>query len=258
MLTYLTSSYIGDASATLEDRVRSYLDSNCSYCHQPNAASGRAVFDVRLTTALQDAGILHATPEAGSAGLTNAGIIVPGDVENSLIYHRDSSSDPDIRMPPVGRELSDDEYLTVLSDWIKRIGLEGFDLWAQNNGVTGGLVDDQDGDGTVEFFEYLSNTNPNDSSSNGMIISPTGTYYGTGENAQLEGVIFSWIVTDDATLGTDYIAQMSTDAAQFETMQEGVHYTTDTITPGADGTQLVSIRVPLDVSLKLIRLSSPY
>ncbi|WP_264502245.1 PQQ-dependent sugar dehydrogenase [Luteolibacter flavescens] len=48
--TALESRRIDDVAAPLEHRVRSYLDSNCAHCHQPNAAV--PYFDARLQTPL--------------------------------------------------------------------------------------------------------------------------------------------------------------------------------------------------------------
>src|SRR5690606_13472455 len=47
---FLQSRPLDDATAPLEHRVRSYLDSNCAHCHQPGAAV--EFFDARLTTPL--------------------------------------------------------------------------------------------------------------------------------------------------------------------------------------------------------------
>ena len=48
--TFLQSAGISDTLATLETRVRSYLDSNCSHCHQPNGVA--SAFDARFSTPL--------------------------------------------------------------------------------------------------------------------------------------------------------------------------------------------------------------
>ena len=55
----ITSSASDDLSASVEDRARSYLDANCGYCHMPNSV--RANFDARLTTPLDEQGLINGT-----------------------------------------------------------------------------------------------------------------------------------------------------------------------------------------------------
>ncbi len=53
--TFLSSPALGDVTAPLQDRARSWLDSNCSHCHRPGGAN--AGFDARFTTPLADQGL---------------------------------------------------------------------------------------------------------------------------------------------------------------------------------------------------------
>jgi hypothetical protein len=50
------TAYISDTNATLEVRVRSYLQGNCAHCHQPNGA--HAFFDARFSTPLEQQNIV--------------------------------------------------------------------------------------------------------------------------------------------------------------------------------------------------------
>jgi len=255
ILNYLSSSNISDETATLEHRVKSYLDSNCAYCHQPDSAAGRALFDARLSTDLLDSHIINGAFEAGDLGLTNPAIIVPGDPENSLIFHRDQSDDPNVMMPPVGRSVADDEYLAVLTKWIHRIGLDGFDAWAAANSVMGGIDDDQDNDGQVEYFEYLTQHDPNDAMSKGLSLSPVQAYTDTSDNSS--GFEFSWIVKSDATLETDYLLHASADLASFTKLEPNTGYIVQSETDLGDGTKRVTVRIPDDTQECYLRLTSP-
>ena len=138
----LRSVSIDDSSASWEDRVRSYLDSNCSYCHRPESDASRANFDALLTTPLELSGILNGDIFAGGLGVAGAQIVTPGSPEQSILYLRDSSNEPEVMMPPLGRRIEDEEYLSILKAWIGTIGFTEYNSWAQSQGVQGGFLDD--------------------------------------------------------------------------------------------------------------------
>jgi len=149
----LKSVKIGDSSAPLEDRILSYLDSNCSYCHRPESNAGRAQFNALLTMPLSASGLLNEPPHAGNLDVANSALIVPGDADRSIVFLRDSSVGEE-RMPPIGRDLSDPHYIPHLRDWIERLGYSGFDAWANGRSIEGGLMDDDDGDQIANVIEY--------------------------------------------------------------------------------------------------------
>ncbi|HZH03042.1 MAG TPA: PQQ-dependent sugar dehydrogenase [Myxococcaceae bacterium] len=109
-----------DAGAPLEARARSYLDANCSHCHQPNSGV-RAAFDARYETPLTAQGLVNALPE-DNLGIENARIIWGGDPERSTLYQRMVSTDPAVRMPALGRAEPDRAALEVLRAWIAGLG----------------------------------------------------------------------------------------------------------------------------------------
>ena len=254
---YLTSAYINDEEKSLEERVRSYLDSNCAYCHSPNSASGRALFDARLTTSLTESGLIDHTPEADSLGLLDPRIIKPGDPTNSLIYHRDASSDPETRMPPVGRELADQDYLTVLTRWIRRIGHSNFDRWASNNSVKGGFEDDRDGDGVNAFTEFLALGDPTSADQVSLNLTPTGVLKDT-VTQQPTQVIFSWTVREDAVIGTDYEIELGSDFASFTQATHNSDYTLVNEESLGNGLKKLTITVPASNDTYFVRLTSMY
>ena len=256
LTNFLKSSYINDESVDLEQRVRSYLDSNCSNCHQPDAAAGRALFDARLLTSLAESQIINGAIEAGSFTLNDARIVKPGDVANSLLHFRDISNDPEIRMPPVGRAIVDEDYINVLERWINRIGNTEFDQWAVVNGVVGGLSDDQDGDGQVEFFEYLGRSDPNNGASTGVNLAAAGVVTDPDNPAEVTGVLFSWVVRDTAVIGEDYGLQLSDDLVTFETMVAGIDYTMQPTEPAGEGLSRITILVNDDNPRCFLRLQS--
>lgn len=110
----LRSVAIDDDAAPLEHRVRSYLDANCAQCHRPGLLT--TPFDARLTTpieaqALVDGLVLY------DLGIPEARIIAPQSIERSLLHRRVSALGLH-QMPPIGRNVVDDQAVRVISEWI--------------------------------------------------------------------------------------------------------------------------------------------
>jgi titin len=106
---------VTDTSAPLENRVRSYLDANCSHCHFPGG--GRGFFDARYLTPLNQQGIIDG-PLATSLGGPDARVIAPGSIALSLMHFRMNASD-DTKMPALARNVVDVRAVATLEDWIE-------------------------------------------------------------------------------------------------------------------------------------------
>jgi uncharacterized repeat protein (TIGR03806 family) len=117
------------ASATLDQRARSYLQANCAHCHQPNdgfVMSPFPNFDLRYGTALKDANICNVAAAKGTVpGSTATKILVPGSPMSSLIWVRmnepPSEDDTTGRMPQIGSHVVDAPGLQLISDWISSV-----------------------------------------------------------------------------------------------------------------------------------------
>ncbi|WP_345278373.1 NPCBM/NEW2 domain-containing protein, partial [Litoribaculum gwangyangense] len=107
--------------ASSEMKVRSFLDSNCAYCHRPNGVEG--AFDGRALTALYDQGLID-TDVVSHASLPGYKIVKPQDHANSMLYMRDNSTSND-KMPPIGRNLVDEDYINALIGWIDGLDQNG-------------------------------------------------------------------------------------------------------------------------------------
>ncbi|MEM9328400.1 MAG: hypothetical protein AAGA85_22215 [Bacteroidota bacterium] len=105
---------LSNSTATLERRVRSYLDANCSHCHQP--ATGLNSFDARYDPPLSEQGILNRATNTQNSDLNNL-IVAPGDLARSELWRRDTSETA-IQMPPLARNVLDTAYLSQLEEWI--------------------------------------------------------------------------------------------------------------------------------------------
>ncbi len=108
-----------DATATLDERARSYLHVNCSHCHQ-FGAGGTALIDLRHDVALDRTKALEARPVQGTFEVPGAQILAPGDPFRSILYYRMAKSGPG-RMPHIGSEFVDERGLRLMHDWIRQL-----------------------------------------------------------------------------------------------------------------------------------------
>jgi glucose/arabinose dehydrogenase len=108
-----------DSRAPLENRVRSYLHGNCAVCHQPGGAS-RGLFDARITTPIEQAGILNGALAAGDLGVAGAKVVVPGLPEKSILLRRLKDTGF-FRMPPVQYHNDLSPIVPVIEKWIRSL-----------------------------------------------------------------------------------------------------------------------------------------
>jgi uncharacterized repeat protein (TIGR03806 family) len=115
-------SAVGDVSASLEQRARSYIDSNCSYCHRPGGAP--ANFDARYHTPFASQGLINGSVN-NALGITGAKVVVPRDTGKSILYQRIHTVDSVIKMPKIGRNIIDDAGTTMIAQWIGSMDDQG-------------------------------------------------------------------------------------------------------------------------------------
>jgi uncharacterized repeat protein (TIGR03806 family) len=112
--TFAALAATNDATRSLEDRARSYLDANCSHCHQPGGTV--ANFDARYGTPIESQALIEG-PVLIDQGIDRPRIIAPHDVWRSIAFMRMNTVD-DIRMPPLARETIDQNGVELLRQWI--------------------------------------------------------------------------------------------------------------------------------------------
>jgi uncharacterized repeat protein (TIGR03806 family) len=113
-VNFPTLASLSDASRTLADRARSYLDANCAQCHRPGGTV--AEFDARYDMPLERQGLIDA-PVLIDQGIDKPRVISPHDIWRSIAYMRMNTSG-DIKMPPLARETVDQQGVQLLNDWI--------------------------------------------------------------------------------------------------------------------------------------------
>ena len=110
-----------DESASLEQRARSYLAVNCSFCHNPDPINSQEDMDLRIGTATENILAINVPPIDSSVydGLENPLLIDPGNKENSAIWLRLSATpDSGIRMPPEYSHVPDPVGVELIGRWI--------------------------------------------------------------------------------------------------------------------------------------------
>ncbi len=114
-----------DASASLNDRARSWMHANCGHCHR-EAANGAVMMYLHAEMPLDKTLTVGHKPNRGTFGIPNAELIAAGDPYRSTILYRTLTPGAG-RMPIIGSTMVDEAGTRLLRDWIKaqRPGKEG-------------------------------------------------------------------------------------------------------------------------------------
>jgi uncharacterized repeat protein (TIGR03806 family) len=104
-----------DQRVAVVDRVRSYLDANCSHCHQPGAMAF-ASYDARFETPLEQQNLIYARP-VNDYGIDRVRYVKPNDPWRSMLLVRLQKTDS-MKMPPLGRNVVDQRAVNLLHTWI--------------------------------------------------------------------------------------------------------------------------------------------
>lgn len=107
------------ATGSLDDRARAWLDINCGFCHNPtgNARTSGLHLD-REQTDLAKLGVCKAPVATGRGSGGRLFDIVPGQPDASILVYRMESTEPEIRMPELGRNLVHAEGVALMREWI--------------------------------------------------------------------------------------------------------------------------------------------
>jgi len=108
---------ITDPHASLNLKIRSYLDANCAQCHRPGGAE--AFFDARFDTPLKLQNIVNG-PVGNQMGIPGAKVVVPGDANKSMLFHRISIVGEN-QMPPLAKNVVDEKAVAIFTKWISSL-----------------------------------------------------------------------------------------------------------------------------------------
>jgi uncharacterized repeat protein (TIGR03806 family) len=106
---------INDATRSLEDRARSYLDANCANCHRPRGTV--AFFDARYDTPLAQQGLIDGRVLIDER-IDNPRVIKPNDIWRSILYMRTDTTET-FKMPVLARNEIDAQGMNLLRQWIE-------------------------------------------------------------------------------------------------------------------------------------------
>ena len=108
---------IEDETKSVHVRARSYLASNCAHCHRPgNVMQGN--LDLRFATPLSETGLLGEAPIHEIPGLVDSLLIAPGNASQSVLWHRQDTTDTSFRMARLTR-LRDEGAVELQQGWIE-------------------------------------------------------------------------------------------------------------------------------------------
>lgn len=109
-----------DSSASIQHRFKSFLDANCSHCHQPEG-TGRGEWDARITTPLSLSGIVNGDV-SDSLGIAGAKVIAPTNLNASILFRRvwdhDEIGLANYHMPPLGTDMVNTNGAAVVAEFI--------------------------------------------------------------------------------------------------------------------------------------------
>lgn len=182
---YLKSFNITNTSQPLVNRVRSYLDANCSHCHRPGGQ--RANFDARYIIPLEQQNLIYGAVFDAVNDPTDR-VVRPQDLLHSMIHNRASRVGP-LQMPPLAKNMVDTNAVQLMADWINSLPTgPGVALSRTNVGVPvyGPFAVN------VEFTEAVTGVSANQFTiANGQItgLSGSGANYTVIVTPQVKGAV---------------------------------------------------------------------
>jgi hypothetical protein len=109
------------ATATLDEKARSYLHANCSFCHRPDGVWNG--FDVRFDVPLKSTSMCNSPPGKGELGVPGALLLTPANPMSSLMWIRMHAPPGNGlgRMPAIASNVVDTQATELISQWISSI-----------------------------------------------------------------------------------------------------------------------------------------
>ncbi len=108
-----------DEAESLGARARAYLDINCAHCHNREGPADTSGLFLESSTELGPRlGVCKVPVAAGSGTGGRLVGIEPGEPDESIFVYRMETSDPGAMMPELGRALTHQEGVELISAWI--------------------------------------------------------------------------------------------------------------------------------------------
>ncbi|MCA9131995.1 MAG: PQQ-dependent sugar dehydrogenase [Planctomycetales bacterium] len=110
-----------DTTASLNDRARSYLHTNCGHCHRMHAG-GSVLSHMHFDLPLEKTNMVGARPSQGTFGIHAAEVVAPGDPFRSVLLYRMAKLGNG-RMPYIGSSEVDRAGVALIHDWLEQLPL---------------------------------------------------------------------------------------------------------------------------------------
>ena len=123
---FIEARAIDDETAPIEHRVRSYLDSNCSHCHQPGSLV--PYFDARLGSPLKVQGLINGVIQGHFDLGPDGRYMKPGDADLSAVHVRLSNVGNGAAMPPLAKNVVDQKAVDLLQEYLESLNGADFVL----------------------------------------------------------------------------------------------------------------------------------
>jgi len=110
-----------DETQSLENRVRAYVDMNCAHCHKEGSHCDYRPLRLAYNETLNpvNLGVCVDPQEEVNSTLTH--IIARGNVNRSVMSYRLNTTEPQFRMPLLGRSLVHEEAVQLLNEYISSL-----------------------------------------------------------------------------------------------------------------------------------------
>ena len=110
-----------DPNNSLNDRVRGYVDINCSHCHANDRYCSYREMRFAWGETPDPAHLGVCVPPDDPLLPIHTHIVKPGNLDKSLLFYRISSDIDGVRMPLLGRTLVHEEAVQLFDDWINSL-----------------------------------------------------------------------------------------------------------------------------------------
>lgn len=110
-------------TGSLDARARAWLDINCAYCHNARGGAARTsgLYLELEQPDLSAMGVCKPPVAAGRGSGGRAYAIVPGQPDASFLVYRLESTEAEVKMPELGRNLVDAEGVALIREWISAL-----------------------------------------------------------------------------------------------------------------------------------------
>ncbi|TAE77177.1 MAG: hypothetical protein EAZ65_01735 [Verrucomicrobia bacterium] len=231
-----------ETSVSLENRVRSYLDVNCAYCHQ-SGGTGGGYWDGRAHLSIAETKLIKGATVDAPLQVGDQ-LIVPAHPAKSIIFNRSAAANGYSRMPPLATSVVDLEAAQLIADWITQ-DVEphlSFAEWraakfGNANSPAGEPTANPDADPFDNVGEWTFGTQPLQPGDTGSVVSLLLVQPSAGifrfshprlEGFRTAGVGYLYHFSDDLASWTE-VTPIEEDAAAL---------------PGNPGYQSVTLRLP--------------